>query len=74
MVDGSCRVPISQVFGRRITLLASLLVTLASHVWRAKSTNFQSFFGAAALAGVGTAPSEVRGCNHSRHVVLRLLR
>ncbi|KAI9708245.1 MAG: hypothetical protein M1820_004199 [Bogoriella megaspora] len=51
-------VPISQVFGRRIALLASLLITLASHVWRAKSTNFQSFFGAAALAGVGTSPSE----------------
>lgn len=34
-------------FGRRPVLIVSQLVCLASHIWRAKATTYNSFMGAA---------------------------
>lgn len=40
------RVPISSIYGRRVVLLASTLVCLGSHIWRATATSYWSFMGA----------------------------
>ncbi|XP_044717757.1 major facilitator superfamily domain-containing protein [Hirsutella rhossiliensis] len=51
-------VPISTSFGRRPVLIASQVVCLASHIWRAKATTYDSFMGAAILSGIGAGPGE----------------
>jgi MFS family permease len=51
-------VPISTSFGRRPVYLASQLICLASCIWRAKATTYNSFMGACALNGVGAGPAE----------------
>ena len=56
------RVPLSNIYGRRLVLLASLLVLMASHIWRVEAKSYSSFMGAAALAGIGGAPGEVCIC------------
>jgi MFS family permease len=51
-------VPISTSFGRRPVYLASQLICLASCIWRARATTYNSFMGACALNGVGAGPAE----------------
>ncbi|ATY66933.1 MFS transporter, putative [Cordyceps militaris] len=51
-------VPIASSFGRRPVLIASQMVCLASHLWRAKATSYNSFLGAAILSGIGSGPGE----------------
>lgn len=50
----------SQTFGRRPVAILSSLVCLASMIWRAKATTYNSFMGACVLNGLGAGPSEVR--------------
>ncbi|EPE27503.1 MFS general substrate transporter [Glarea lozoyensis ATCC 20868] len=50
-------VPIQSCFGRRLVLILSTLICMASCIWRAKSTSYQSFMGASALSGFGAGPS-----------------
>ncbi|KAH6990022.1 major facilitator superfamily domain-containing protein [Ilyonectria destructans] len=51
-------VPISTSFGRRPVLILSQIVCLASHIWRAKATDYNGFMGAAILSGIGAGPGE----------------
>lgn len=51
-------VPISSSFGRRPVLIASNLVVLASMIWRARATTYNSFMGACVLNGIGAGPAE----------------
>lgn len=51
-------VPITTSFGRRPVLLASLLVSLGSAIWRARAQTYSSFMGACVLNGIGSGPSE----------------
>ncbi|CAK7199367.1 hypothetical protein SEUCBS139899_002045 [Sporothrix eucalyptigena] len=51
-------IPIMSSFGRRPVLILSQLVCLASHIWRAKATTYNSFMGAAILSGIGSGPGE----------------
>ena len=53
------RVPLSTTFGRRLVLLLSTLISIASMIWRAEAKSYSSFMGAAILAGIGTGPGEV---------------
>ncbi|KAI9669921.1 MAG: hypothetical protein M1831_006957 [Alyxoria varia] len=51
-------VPMSNTFGRRPTLITSQLINLASAIWRAEATSYESFLGACALGGFASGPAE----------------
>ncbi|CAG9973701.1 unnamed protein product [Clonostachys byssicola] len=51
-------VPISTSFGRRPVLIVSQAICLASHIWRAKATDYNGFMGASILNGIGAGPAE----------------
>ncbi|KAK4541958.1 hypothetical protein LTR36_007158 [Oleoguttula mirabilis] len=51
-------VPLSTSFGRRPVYIFSLLVCVASSIWRAKAMTYNSFMGACILNGIGAGPSE----------------
>ncbi|KAI8410919.1 hypothetical protein FOFC_07513 [Fusarium oxysporum] len=51
-------IPMASSFGRRPVLILSQLVCLASHIWRARATSYNSFMGAAILSGIGSGPGE----------------
>jgi MFS family permease len=51
-------VPLSSSFGRRVVLIASQLICLASMIWRAKAQTYGSFMGACVLNGLGAGPAE----------------
>ncbi|MCJ1464390.1 hypothetical protein MMC07_003003 [Pseudocyphellaria aurata] len=51
-------VPITTAFGRRPVLLATLLVSLGSSIWRARAQSYASFMGASVLNGIGCGSSE----------------
>ena len=60
VLTSNFRIPLSNIYGRRFVLLASLLVLIGSHIWRAEARSYSSFMGAAAIAGIGGAPGEVK--------------
>jgi MFS family permease len=51
-------VPIMVCFGRRPVAILSTVVCLASAIWRARATSYDSFMGACILNGLGAGPSE----------------
>jgi len=51
-------VPIQSSFGRRPTLIFSMLICFGSSIWRAKATSYSSFMGACVLNGIGAGPAE----------------
>ena len=52
-------VVIANTWGRRPVLLISTAITAGSCIWRAESSSYHSFIGAAALSGIGGAPGEI---------------
>ncbi|KAK3657620.1 hypothetical protein LTR56_002395 [Elasticomyces elasticus] len=51
-------IPCSNFFGRRPVLLACCAITLATDVWQALATSYESFLAARVLSGIGTAANE----------------
>ncbi|KAL1890041.1 hypothetical protein Sste5346_008476 [Sporothrix stenoceras] len=51
-------VPLMVSYGRRPVAIFSTLLCLASSIWRAKATSYNSFMGASVLNGVGAGPCE----------------
>ncbi|RDL40548.1 Uncharacterized protein BP5553_00527 [Venustampulla echinocandica] len=51
-------VPCASIFGRRPTLFFSSVISLASNIWLALSTGYNSFLHARVLAGIGCAANE----------------
>lgn len=51
-------IPCSDVFGRRIVLLISALISLGAYIWQALATSYSSFIGARILVGIGAASNE----------------
>lgn len=51
-------VPITTCFGRRPTAIISMLICVASAIWRAQATSYNSFMGACVLNGIGAGPAE----------------
>ncbi|KHN98022.1 MFS transporter [Metarhizium album ARSEF 1941] len=54
----STGVPLATSKGRRVVLIASQVLCLASYIWRAKATSYTSFMGSIILNGVGAGPAE----------------
>lgn len=51
-------VPIATAFGRRPVYIFSQIITMASMIWRARATTYNSFMGACVLNGIGAGPAE----------------
>ncbi|KAI0152783.1 major facilitator superfamily domain-containing protein [Xylariaceae sp. FL1272] len=51
-------VPIGVCFGRRPVFIFSTLICIASSIWRAKATSYDSFLGACILNGFAAGPCE----------------
>jgi predicted MFS family arabinose efflux permease len=52
-------VPVAIKFGKRYTLLASLILLCVSQIWGATSTSFGSLLGSRFVAGFASAAGEV---------------
>ncbi|KAJ5640050.1 uncharacterized protein N7484_007912 [Penicillium longicatenatum] len=51
-------IPCVNIFGRRSTALACMLICIGANIWQAMSTSYHSFLGARVLIGIGAASSE----------------
>lgn len=54
-------VPLSRGLGRRPVAIITTIITMASCIWRAKATTYNSFLGASILCGIGASPGETLG-------------
>ncbi|OBT79914.1 hypothetical protein VF21_01585 [Pseudogymnoascus sp. 05NY08] len=54
-------VPVARLFGRRPALWISMTIGIASAVWRATATSYESFIGACVLSGFACGPGETFG-------------
>jgi len=54
-------VPLSRGLGRRPVAIITTLITMASGIWRARATSYNSFLGASILCGIGASPGETLG-------------
>ncbi|KAJ5999402.1 hypothetical protein N7451_007212 [Penicillium sp. IBT 35674x] len=51
-------IPCVNIFGRRSTALACMLICIGANIWQAVSTSYHSLLGARVLIGIGAASSE----------------
>lgn len=54
-------VPLSRGLGRRPVAIITTIITMASCIWRAKATSYNSFLGTSILCGIGASPGETLG-------------
>ncbi|KAG9854376.1 MFS general substrate transporter, partial [Aureobasidium melanogenum] len=54
-------VPLSRGLGRRPVAIITTLITMASCIWRARATSYNSFLGASIFCGIGASPGETLG-------------
>ncbi|KAG9942010.1 MFS general substrate transporter, partial [Aureobasidium melanogenum] len=54
-------VPLSRGLGRRPVAIITTIITMASCIWRARASSYNSFLGASILCGIGASPGETPG-------------
>jgi MFS family permease len=51
-------VPLSNIFGRRPTIIICGLICVGANIWQAVVTSYPSFLGARVISGIGAAANE----------------
>lgn len=51
-------IPCAHIWGRRPTMIVCTVITLASDIWMAASTSYNSFMAARVISGFGTGANE----------------